>query len=428
VSFSGINLIDFFAHCNEDPDCADDLATVIGAYGINPVLRVPLAGGTGTATTCRGKVITRMPLTAPCTVNPGALFVARGLTLQVDTICVGDQQFVTAIYLTVGNGSSCPVGMDEAETGHNLFTWENGVDGATPIALDAPIPNQNSTDPGVPFNPSLCDSVGASVRGVGGTAVVRFASGACEHPVQYDIAERCDDASQTILVDGDLAPAGHYGITYGDHDYRLTGRTGTGTPVTVTWTEEVCPPDPGKGPFKGIRCRNTGVSTLGPAEVAYFPDPGIGAGNGTLTFSDVWTQAIDGSCTLLVCYLSIRYRPTSEPATPGAPIVAHQAGVTCAQLDLYRCFRGGCPPGVEPDPFDPCAPPDPAWWCPEAEGMGMMAMRGGGAGGEGSQAVGGSIDSGWQTRQAAHLSTQLARQVRAANCRGCGDTGTEGLA
>jgi len=420
VVFTGINLVDFFAHCNEDPDCAADLATVIGAYGINPVLRVPLAAGSGSAETCRGKVITRAPLTAPCAVVPGQLFVARGVAVVIDTVCVDSQQYVTGISLIVGLGTTCPVGVDEVQTGHSLFTYVGPA-----IPFGSPVPNQNSTDPDVPVNPSLCDSIGTLVRGVGGFAVVSFASGTCEHPEQYDIAERCDNAMDTILVDGDDAPAGHYGIEYADETYRLTGRTGTGTPLSVTWTEEVCPPDAGKGPFKGIRCRDTGPAVLGPAEVAYFPDPAIGAGNGTLGYSFFTDQVIDDTCTILRCFFLIRYRPTTDPATPGAAVVAHQAGVSCAQADVNRCFLTGCPPGVADPPFDPCAPPDPAWWCPEAEGMGMMAIR---AAGAGADAGGESIDSGWQARQAAHLSTQLARQARAANCRGCGDSGTEGLA
>lgn len=419
VVFSGINLVDFFAYCNTDPDCADDPYTIVAAYGINPVLRVPLFLGNGNAKTCRGKVVTRAPVTAPCAVVPGRLFVARGLIVQVGTVCVGGQQYVVDLSLQVGLGTTCPVGMDELITGHLLFDYAG-----PPIPFGSPVPNQNTTEPEPPGSPpGFCDSLANLVRGVGGSAVVNFASGACDHPTLYDVAERCDNALITILVDGDTAPPGHYGIEYDEESYRLTGRMAAGTPVSVTWTEAVCPPDPGKGPFKLIRCRDTGPATLGPPQGAYFPDPAIGAGNGTASYFLTYTEPVDGDCTVIRCTIIVRYRTTTEPATPGAPVLAHQAGVPCAQEDLARCFLTGCPPGVADRPINPCAQPEPPSWCVEAEGM--MAM--GGMGGVGATASF-ATDPAWQARQAAHLSTALGRQAKAANCRGCGDAGTEGLA
>lgn len=368
VSFAGITLVDWFQHFADlgDPDCAEDPPTLYAAWGYNQTLRANLT--TGNLESCSARIVVRAPLTALCSADPGSFRHAAGVVAQVNTTCLNDRLYLTGVSLvtrTTGCGGTLSGNAIE------LFSWA-AIDPGDYVPIGpgaATVPNQHDTTP-----PSSPASDSEMIRGVGGSASVSVYDGTCASPPVYVVAVKCDDPTETIVVDPSTAPAGYYGIEYASEAYRLTGITTEESPVSVTWTEEVCP-EPTEKLFKGVRCRSTGVAATAPAEVAYVPNPSIGVGNGTLTYtwSETWPGL--GSCLSVRCSYTVRYRPTTDPATPGVPVVAHQAGTACAQSDITRCGEIGCPPGVIGDPWDPCDFPEPFRppWCPDRSEL--MAMR-----------------------------------------------------
>lgn len=290
-----------------------------------------------------------------------------------------------------------------------LFRWN--APGEVAAAFGALLPNQNA-----------CESDGQLL---GGSIRVRYIE-VCGENSTVRIARRCDDPDESIPVDI-AGSGGSVFLDYGDHRYYITPETTDDEPVAVSWTDDPCPDEPIKGPFDAVRCRATGPALIAPQHVTYFPTPGVPAGTGTVQLL-LETRTPGGACQDIVCVYVIRYRPTLAPAIPGTLVGSHTATATCSLPDQVGCYEDGCAPGIEGRPVNICDQPTPPSWCNEAEGGGegeAMAMRVGGVEG-GMGGVGYSEE--FVARQAAHLSTPLQRQARAANCRGCGDSGTEGHA
>lgn len=255
-----------------------------------------------------------------------------------------------------------------------------------------------------------------------GTATITVPVACGKFPLRPSyVFARCDGEDGYVFLDWLDSPPGTLTAIVDDVRYVNTGFPAYVPPMACTWSPDLCPtePDPGKTLLKLVRCRNSGVALGAPSELAYIPNPSIGAGNGGAVWA--WTEDFSGipgtPCLGRRCAFSVAYRATLEPASPGATVAAHRAGEPCSQPDTVRCFNTGCPPDVLPRPIiDPCDSILPPWWCVESsELMGMAAPEGGDRQAEAIR------------RQAAHLAAPLARQRQAANCRGCGDQGLEGL-
>lgn len=418
VAFAGIGVADLTLQCGLSDDCPSDPPWLAGASGVNTVFRFLASGGSGGANTspgCGGSVVWRLSDTCSHPIYDRR--VAKGLAVAVSYICVDNTPYIKSVFLFAGV-TGCLGGPRDWMSGVSLFAW---VD-TTPLGLGVPLgtalPNQNTTDGGPSTFPPPCESDIPAI-GLGGTAVVTAHTGDCTPPQRWAVFERCDDSSQTILVDLATAPPGHYGFEYAEHAYRPTEQTAEGTPVSGTWTVEICPPVASKEMLKGVICAGPLPSMLppgtAPEEVAYLPNPSIGAGNGTLTLERLVSVPMGGTfCKISVCRFRLRYRPTTDPATPGARVATHEHGTACAQAHTWVCWRDQCPPGVPPDPVHPCDPPFPAPWCPEAEARAATSEMQ-------------TLPADWQARQAAHLAGPLRTQARASGCRGCGDPGGDGL-
>lgn len=318
---------------------------------------------------------------------------ARGYAVAVVLGCVDGRVRVGSVILGIGLGTD--------EFGGTGFAWT----AASPDPIDWPaagitVDNQNTDD--------ISES---GDLGIGGQATVRVLRD-CPPPAEtYEVAERCSNPVERISVDASLAPVGLYGIEYDELAYRLTTLSTTEPPVAATWVEPVCPPKGGGDLFEAVRCRNSGSALEGPDKVAYAPEGGIPPGQGIVRFRVYRTyDLVAQGCDTMTCLFTLWYRATTTPAAPGLPIGQHVAGSDCANADSAVCVRSGCDPDVVPRPVEPCnLPPDQRpWWC---DFVGLMERS----------APEGGMPEGLMARQAQHLAEPLARQQRAANCKGCGD-------
>lgn len=360
---------------------------------------------------------------------------ADGIRIEVHIDCTGEGPVATILVWATQSPALAAMHGDLAHGDLLIFESAGSVVVDESIQADNVLPDPRvygytiayeSDDPQRPctVHPYGPDGVTApSLNPVGlGTAVITVPVACGKFPGRPSyVAVRCDSEGDFVPLDWLDSPPDTLTALVDGVRYVNTGFPIYVPPVACTWSPDPCPsePDPGKTPLKLVRCRNSGVAIGAPSELAYIPNPSIGAGNGGAVWA--WTEDFPGipgtPCLGRRCAFSVAYRATLEPASPGATVAAHRAGEPCSQPDTVRCFNTGCPPDVLPRPIiDPCDSILPPWWCVESsELMGMAAPEGGDRQAEAIR------------RQAAHLAAPLARQRQAANCRGCGDQGLEGL-